>query len=110
MRHCHRHEKTELRVVPESEIKDLAPFKPGLCATLAVRSNTAEEERKKRVYHCRHCDYPRILAAQDPEHMASTTAAAYSAESQDIPPGAATGKKKLKNYSFDGLRSHVKEK
>lgn len=131
LRHCYRHEKMQLDIVPEHASADDKPFERGLRAKLIMPS--AEAERQRRIYICRHClpsdsrvDPPntgsvkcRLSAAeeQDPDvaHASSEVdnVTRNAAESHPPKPARRTKAARLggrKLLSFDGLRSHAKDK
>ncbi|KAI0356088.1 hypothetical protein OH77DRAFT_1402228 [Trametes cingulata] len=95
-RHCKRHEDTTFTLLPESAVPAAHPSEPGLAATLLSKSPKSSAERDKRIYHCRHCNL-------EPSPRGTSTAAATGQPTSSVQAEA-------KSMSFNGLRSHLKEK
>lgn len=121
-------------VVPEDNSADDMPIEYGLRAKLVAVSS--EAERQRRIYICRHCPPPTAAeqanktlhtARKDPDDSVEAGSDKHSAVWPDVPVETDPTKKdnlkgplrkqaervkqrKLRMFSFDGLRSHAKEK
>lgn len=127
MRHCSRHESTEIDILPEDQVEDAVPIEYGLRARLITKDS--ESERRQRIYRCRHCTEAPGQQATAPlnqnvpdagglvpnrgsvdEHVAETVVTAENVATRPAAARPARKGKPPKAYAFDGLRSHAKEK
>lgn len=132
LRHCRRHESMKLKLLSVEEVDKIMkhPIEAGLCAKLMDRSQ--QKARVQRIYGCRHCEQgplgqtnePSEVVADAAQNTSSAPEASHmpntstSADTSNNPPAKARGsrvkagdpKKLPKLLTFDGLRSHVKEK
>ena len=117
-----------IELVPRGQTDALVepPIVLGAVSRLTEASHSAKELREKRMYGCRHCTQARTAdtPVEDSEHPVSTLSATdhmptnpspaeLSSSPQKKTRGsqtAAVGEKRPRVFSFDGLRSHAKEK
>ncbi|PCH35278.1 hypothetical protein WOLCODRAFT_107231 [Wolfiporia cocos MD-104 SS10] len=101
--HCKRHIDTDFAVLsPADAAQALSdhPIETGLVDSLMRSSEDARKQRSLKIYYCRHCNYSSTKIGT--EQSATTTALQVTqAVRQTVLPKAT---------SFDGLRSHLKEK
>lgn len=128
LRHCSRHDEMHIKLLSPSQVDEFIqhPVERGLFAQLTERSLSPQSLREKRIYGCRHCQQVRSsdipteaagapeAALSVPEHVSRGPTPAESSsnvkeKTRGSQPKAGQGKP-LKMYTFDGLRSHVKEK
>ena len=117
-----------IELLPQAQANALIgePFEHGAVSQLTGRSDSAQEEREKRIYTCRHCTQarsasssvegtqPSVPTLSTSEHMPSNSS---PAESSSAPRGRTRGsqptagrEKGPRVFTFNGLRSHAKEK
>ncbi|KAI8976707.1 hypothetical protein BD414DRAFT_555115 [Trametes punicea] len=97
--HCKRHEEISFTLLPATEVSELSAIEHGLALRLLEKSNEAASERGRKMYGCRHCARRSMPATAD--------AASDASSGQE---GMDRAQLKPKWMSFDGLRSHLKEK
>lgn len=128
----------QLRLLSVEEVAKvlLHPIEHGTAAQLMQRSDHAQNARKKQIYGCRHCEQAQLNQEVIPleavsaptneknsaDEMTPKTAVGGEAESPSQPDSGARGShlkageptpgktKPPRLYTFDGLRSHAKEK
>lgn len=113
------------------------PIESGLCARLVTKES--EGARQQRIYHCRHCMAsqfattkgarerqactpldqrqpdsgglaPTDSAVDDASHAAETTVTKGNTSLRPAAGNPGRQRKQAKAFTFDGLRSHAKEK
>ncbi|EGO03801.1 hypothetical protein SERLA73DRAFT_83960 [Serpula lacrymans var. lacrymans S7.3] len=113
--HAHRHDEMKVELEAERDIFsiNIFPILEGRSATLMNLSYRSKKQRELRVYGCRHClpggdIRPEISSSDTVPREGRDTARAATA----FPSASEEAKrhKKIQFFSFDGLRSHAKNK
>ncbi|KAF9806262.1 hypothetical protein IEO21_08751 [Rhodonia placenta] len=126
VRHCKRHDQPRFDLVDEdlAEVADGDAIELGLVAEVMGKSKEAQKRRGLRIYGCRHCRAMQAMAAvvasasgeansqqTDNEQTDEQTGTAQtSTEATKTTKRKKNGVPEAKLFSFNGLRSHVKEK
>ncbi|OSD01490.1 hypothetical protein PYCCODRAFT_1503536 [Trametes coccinea BRFM310] len=97
LRHCKRHEECAFVLLASEAAAGVPPIQHGLAASLLYKSSALKQDEK--VYGCRHCSVRPVRAA------ANGGSATAGDEEQSI-----LVQLRPKWMTFNGLRSHLKEK
>ena len=117
-----------INLLPKEKVETLIahPVERGVVAQLTQQSPSALSLREKRIYGCRHCEPPINMEAST-EGNGAPAAALSEEDHVSRPPTPAESSNDVQEktrgsqpkagqgepsrlYSFDGLRSHAKEK
>lgn len=126
VRHCKRHDQPRFDLVDEdlAEVADGDAIELGLVAEVMGKSKEAQKRCGLRIYGCRHCRAMQAMAAVVASASGESNSEQTDNEQTDEQTGTAqtsteatkttkrrkNGVPEAKLFSFNGLRSHVKEK
>ncbi|KAI0676457.1 hypothetical protein C8Q78DRAFT_997613 [Trametes maxima] len=99
-RHCKRHEESVFTLLPEVAAPGSAPLEHGLTTKLIQGGAKFAAQQDMKVFSCRHCVHDTV----PPNAAEPDTTANGDQEGTGLVP------QRPKLMSFNGLRSHLKEK